>query len=351
MNRSHRPAPGPDHVHAHGQDRGHTHHGHGHEATGDVDWDALATLLEREAELRAPAITEAAHWLRELLDGSDASNGSSSSDGSSSSNGSGTRNGSPSSSGRRASEDSRASSGVRRVLDVGSGPGVIAGLLAEVFPDAEVVAVDQSPALLERARVRSADRLTTQQADLPGDFSLLGAADLIWSANAIHHLGDQQAALTALAGSLRPGGLLAVAERGLPLRFLPRDIGLGRPGLQARLDAALEDTFAEMRAEVPDAVDTVEDWPALLAAAGLVPSGTRTFLTDLPAPLDRTAREYLHTYLARQRGRLGEGLDATDRATLDALLDPEAPAGILARPDAFYLTATTVHTARAAGPE
>lgn len=338
MNRSHRPAPGvapgPGHVHAHGQDRGHAHHhGHDHEAPGDVDWDALATLLEREAELRAPAITEAAHWLRELLSGSAASKGRAAG------NGSGTSGG------------GRPSGGVRRVLDVGSGPGVIAGLLAEVFPDAEVVAVDQSPALLERARVRSAGRLTTQQADLPGDFAALGAADLIWSANAIHHLGDQQAALTALAGSLRPGGLLAVAERGLPLRFLPRDIGLGRPGLQARLDAALEDTFAEMRAEVPDAVDTVEDWPALLAAAGLAPSGTRTFLTDLPAPLDRTAREYLHTHLARQRGRLGEGLDATDRATLDALLDPGAPTGVLARPDAFYLTATTVHTARAAGTE
>ncbi|MGW2857144.1 hypothetical protein ACWDAZ_36405, partial [Streptomyces sp. NPDC001215] len=26
-------------------------------------------------------------------------------------------------------------------------------------------------------------------------------------------------------------------EGGLPARFLPRDIGIGRPGLQARLDA------------------------------------------------------------------------------------------------------------------
>ncbi|MGV9265472.1 class I SAM-dependent methyltransferase [Kitasatospora sp. NPDC003701] len=343
MNRPHHPVPSHGQEHDHGQGRGHAHHhGHDHEAAGDFDWDALATLLEHEAELRAPAVTQAAHWLRELLAGSDASTGSTSSSGSSSAS-----NGSTSSGSGGPSGDSRASGGVRRVLDVGSGPGVIAGLLAEVFPGAEVVAVDQSPALLERARVRSAGRLTTQQADLPGDFAVLGAADLIWSANAIHHLGDQQAALTALAGSLRPGGLLAVAERGLPLRFLPRDIGLGRPGLQARLDAALEDTFAEMRAEVPDAVDTVEDWPALLAGAGLAPSGTRTFLTDLPAPLDRTAREYLHTHLTRQRGRIGVGLDATDRATLDALLDPEAPTGILARPDAFYLTATTVHTARA----
>ncbi|MFD5918754.1 class I SAM-dependent methyltransferase [Kitasatospora sp. NPDC058201] len=287
-------------------------HGHGHhQGPGtDFDWDALAAHLEREAELQAPAVTEAAHWLRGLLDGV----------------------------------------AVDRVLDVGSGPGVIAGLLADAFPSAQVVAVDQSAALLDRARARSDGRITTQQADLPDDFTALDAADLIWSANAIHHLGDQQAALTALAGALRPGGLLAVVERGLPARFLPRDLGLGRPGLQARLDAANEDTFSGMRAELPGSVAVVEDWPAMLAAAGLVPSGTRTFLADRPAPLDGPAREYLHVSLAQRRDQLAEQLDADDRAVLDALLDPEAPTGILTRPDAFYLTAVTVHTARATGP-
>ncbi|MGW2539941.1 class I SAM-dependent methyltransferase, partial [Kitasatospora sp. NPDC001574] len=197
--RVHGPADTPTHTHGHGHTHGH------HQGPGtDFDWDALAAHLEREAELRASAVTEAARWLRGLLDGV----------------------------------------AVDRVLDVGSGPGVIAGLLADAFPSAEVVAVDQSAALLDRARARSAGRITTQQADLPDDFTALGAADLIWSANAIHHLGDQQAALTALAGALRPGGLLAVVERGLPARFLPRDLGLGRPGLQARLDAAHEDTFS-----------------------------------------------------------------------------------------------------------
>ncbi|MFF9511459.1 class I SAM-dependent methyltransferase [Streptomyces sp. NPDC014724] len=104
-----------------------------------------------------------------------------------------------------------------------------------------MVAVDQSPALLERARTCSPGRITAQLAHLSDEFGGLGTADLIGSANAVHHLGDQQAALTSLVASLRPGGLLTVAERGLPVRFLPRDIGLGRPGLQARLDAGSED--------------------------------------------------------------------------------------------------------------
>ncbi|MFD0277798.1 class I SAM-dependent methyltransferase [Kitasatospora sp. NPDC127111] len=293
--------------------QGHAHHAHPgphdhHASSADTDWSALAVLLEREGELHTPAFTRAAQWLSDLLDGAP----------------------------------------VGRVLDVGSGPGVVAGLLADAFPAAEVVAVDRSPALLERARTRSGGRLATRQADLPAEFGLLGTADLVWSSNAVHHLGDQQAALTALAGALRPGGLLAVAERGLPLRFLPRDIGLGRPGLQARLDAAHEDAFTAMRAELPGATAEVEDWPAMLAGAGLVPAGSRTFLVEWPAPLPAAAREHLHAQLDRRRAQVAGGLDAEDLATLDALLDRDAPTGVLNRPDAFYLTAVTVHTGRKA---
>ncbi|MBV2152673.1 trans-aconitate 2-methyltransferase [Kitasatospora sp. SUK 42] len=292
--------------HQHNQQHNHQHHHHGQAPAADLDWDALAVHLEQEGELRAGAIAEAGWWLQDL-----------------------------------AGEGS-----VRRVLDVGSGPGVIAGLLAEVFSTAEVVAVDQSAALLERARTRSCGRLDIQQADLPAEFDKLGEADLIWSGNAIHHLGDQQAALTSLAGVLRPGGLLAVAERGLPLRYLPRDFGLGRPGFQARLDAAHEDGFSAMRAELPDTTEEIEDWPAMLTRAGLTPTGTRTFLVDHPAPLSRPAREHLHVQLTRLHEQLAETLDAQDRATLEALLAEDAPTGILNRPDAFYLSAMTVHTAR-----
>ncbi|MEV7773026.1 class I SAM-dependent methyltransferase [Kitasatospora sp. NPDC086791] len=298
--------------HGHGHGHAHAHgHAHGYVPDPDFDWDALAAHLEHEADLRAAAVTEATRWLSALY-----------------------------------GHGPERADGVRRVLDIGSGPGVIAGLLADAFPAAEVVAVDQSAALLERARTRSGGRLATRQADLPAEFDKLGEADLIWSGNAIHHLGDQQAALTSLAGLLRPGGLLAVAERGLPARYLPRDVGLGRPGLQSRLDAAHEDVFNAMRDELPGSTEEIEDWPAMLERAGLTPSGTRTFLIDRPAPLDRRTREYLRTQLARLQDRLADSLSPEDRTTLEALLDEDAPTGILHRPDAFYLSAMTVHTAR-----
>lgn len=293
-------------VHQHQHQHQQHHH---HEHVDDIDWSTIAAELERGAEIDRQYLEAATGWLAELAPGA------------------------------------------TRVLDVGSGPGVISCLLAQAFPAAEVVAVDGSEALLERAAARAeragvGDRVTTRQAELPAAFDELGAADLVWTSDVLHHLGDQQAALSQLAGLLRPGGLLAVAEGGLPPRFLPRDIGIGRPGLQARLDVARSDWFDGMRASLPDSTAVVEHWPAMLTRAGLSHVATRSFLTDLPAPADDTVREYLHDLLERQREQLVESLDATDVATVDALIDRDAPDGIMRRDDVYLLTASTVHVAR-----
>ncbi|WP_405758792.1 MULTISPECIES: class I SAM-dependent methyltransferase [unclassified Streptomyces] len=313
------------HTHGHGRGQGHGQ-GHSHDHSGghhstdvDVDWDSVATTLETGAELQLPALRRTAAHLGELL-------------------------------GPRAQ--------VRRVLDIGSGPGVMTCVLAEAFADAETVAVDGTPGLLERTLARAerlglGGRVAVRHAELPEGLHTggdgpgadgLGAADLIWSSKAVHHLGDQQGALDALAATLSPGGVLAVAEGGLPMRFLPRDIGIGRPGLQARLDAVQEHWFAVMRAELPGAVPVVEDWPAMLGRAGLTRVGSFTSLLDLPAPLGGAGRSFLHAQLTRVREVSGDLLDAEDLGTLDVLLDPEAQQGILHRPDAFLLSATTVFT-------
>ncbi|WP_369203714.1 methyltransferase [Streptomyces sp. PU-14G] len=307
-------AQGHGHTQGHAHTHAHTHgqgHGHGGGPAGaEPDWEALAEHLEREAELGMPFLEEAAAWLHDLT---------------------GSRE-------------------VTRVLDLGSGPGVSTTALAHAFPGAETVAVDSSPQLLERARARAAreglaPRITLRTAELPDDVPGLGTAELIWTSNVVHHLGDQRAALETFADALRPGGVLAVRERGLPTRCLPRDIGFGRPGLQARLDAVEEDWFTAMRAELPGHTRTVEDWPALLVAAGLTPTGSRTFLTDHPAPLDPVARAHVRARLERVRTALADSLEAEDLTTLDALLDDTSPEGVLRRPDVFFLTATTVHTA------
>jgi SAM-dependent methyltransferase len=286
----------------------HHHHDHDHEH-GDIDWAAMAPLLESQAELFTPLYESALAWLaREVTE-------------------------------------------PQLVVDAGSGPGVISVLLADAFPGARVVAVDGAAPLLDRAASRAArrgiaDRFGTLAGELPEVLDDLDyPADLIWASQSVHHLGDQRAALAALGARLAPGGTLAVLEGGLPARFLPRDFGIGRPGLQARLNAAHEEAFAAMRRELPGSVDETEHWPALLTAAGLKHTGTRSFLLDLPAPVPDAARAYVAATLDRLRGQTADALDAEDRATLDRLLDPDDEAGVHRRPDLFVLVAHTVHTA------
>ncbi|MGW9116811.1 class I SAM-dependent methyltransferase [Streptomyces sp. NPDC055663] len=297
------------HGHHHGAPQGH-HHDHDH---GDLDWDVMGPMLEQEAEISRPQYEEAARWIAGLP----------------------------------------TAPKVRRVLDIGSGPGVIACLLAEVFPEAEVVAVDGTAALLERTRARAerlglGDRVGTRHAEIPDDLEGLGEADLIWAGNALHHMGDQRAVLAGFAALLRPGGTIALAEGGLQPRRLPRDIGMGRPGLEARLEAINADRFENMRAALPGTKRETEDWGALFTAVGLEPQGTRSFLLDLPAPLPDRARDHVVAELTRRREMFEDDLSAEDIAVLDRLLDPEDPAGLRRRPDVFLLSARTVHLGRRA---
>ncbi|MGK3942078.1 class I SAM-dependent methyltransferase [Streptomyces caeruleatus] len=293
--------------HGHDED-GHVHAGHHHDPT-DIDWSGMAEHLQTQAELFTPLYERALAWL-----------------------------------GHKQTEPGL-------IVDAGSGPGVLSCLLAEAFPGARVVAVDGAEPLLERARDRAerlgvADRFGTLTGELPGILADLDyPVDLLWASRSLHHLGDQRAGIAAFASRLARGGTLALMEGGLPARFLPRDIGIGRPGLQARLDALEEEWFAQMRADLPGAISETEDWPALMAAAGLRPSGTRSFLLDLPAPTTDRARAYIATSLGRLRDVFGEHLDADDRDTLDRLLDPEDAASVHRRTDVFLLAVHTVHTA------
>ncbi|MEV6751627.1 methyltransferase [Streptomyces sp. NPDC051214] len=278
-------------------------HGHHHE---DIDWATMGPMLERNAELAAPQNREIAAWLR-------------------------TWQPEPA-----------------LIADVGSGSGSISFLLAEIFPKANVIAVDPAEPLLERARERASreqltDRFSTLQAELPQGIGELPPADLLWIGRALHHVGDQEGALAALADRLAPGGALALLEGGLNQRSLPRDIGFGRPGLQTRFDLADDEWFTRMRADLPGAKAVTEDWPTLLKEAGLRHAGTRTFLLDLPAPVSEAARAQIISELSRRRDMHEDTLTPDDLTTADRLLDPDDEQSLHHRPDVFLLSAQTVH--------
>jgi ubiquinone/menaquinone biosynthesis C-methylase UbiE len=94
-----------------------------------------------------------------------------------------------------------------RLLDVGTGPGVVAG--AAVARGAQVTAVDAEPSMAEAA-ARNVPGLDVRLAVLP-DLPLNdGEFDAVTGNFVINAVGDPAAALTELGRVLRPGGRLAL---------------------------------------------------------------------------------------------------------------------------------------------
>ena len=162
-----------------------------------------------------------------------------------------------------------------RILDLGAGTGLLASVLAGSLPDAELVLLDEAPAMLEKAKERLAplgDRVATVVADLRDPLPD-GPFDVVASALAIHHLDDDAKAdlYRRAADVLAPGGVLINAEQ----------VAGPTPQLDAQFKArwrehcralgATEETLAAADARM--AIDLPASVPAQLAmldAAGLV---------------------------------------------------------------------------------
>jgi SAM-dependent methyltransferase len=103
-----------------------------------------------------------------------------------------------------------------RVLDVGSGAGDVAFLLADlVGPRGEVVGVDRSAAALATARARAAERgatnVTFHEGD-PAEIAFDRPFDAVAGRYVLMFQHDPVPMLRALATCLRPGGVLVFHE-------------------------------------------------------------------------------------------------------------------------------------------
>ncbi|MCI2417787.1 methyltransferase [Saccharopolyspora sp. K220] len=241
----------------------------------------------------------------------------------------------------------------RSVIEIGGGAGGTAAAFAAALADSggALTIVDSAPQLLAAAGSHAeqvADRVDVRavQADAAAD-SLVEAvgqqADLVIAAFVVHHLPDQLAGLRRLVSLVRPGGRLAIVEFGLQTKVLPADVGIGEPGLEARLIAAREEWFQQMRAEMTGSVRLPMGWAKALSEAGLAEVRSWSYLVDRPAPVDRTGREAVLRRLHLLRRNAEDRVAPEDLAVLDQLLDESSEHYAGNRDDVYYLTANTVH--------
>lgn len=281
-----------------------THPHHDHAAH---DWQPQLESLEREGQVAQHWVGDAVDWLANLSD-----------------------------------------TLVSRVIDVGSGPGYATTALAQRFAEAQVTAVDPTPEFLDRAMQRAQthgveDRVSTHRSTLDGAVGVLPEADLVWASHVVHHLPDPVEGLREIRALLRPGGVAAVIEGGLPMRVLPGGYGVGSRSFLGRLEAATNDYFTHEWSLTDQAVGGAADWPVLMADAGFADCRTRTFLLDLPAPLDDVTRKFVVAHFEKTNELLAERLEPGDAKALSRLVDPDDPASLHRRSDVFLLSAASVH--------
>jgi tRNA (cmo5U34)-methyltransferase len=162
------------------------------------------------------------------------------------------------------------------VLDLGIGSGLVAEAVLDLLPDAQLVGLDFSAAMLDLARERL-DRFGSRVHLLGHDLSRLGSLDLpdlryraAFSIQTMHHLSDpdKAAALAWTAGVVEPGGLIVVIDRVSVDELLFGDWVV----VWRRLDANTAETYAEHVEELTEAGDRparLQDQLAWMEASGL----------------------------------------------------------------------------------
>jgi demethylmenaquinone methyltransferase/2-methoxy-6-polyprenyl-1,4-benzoquinol methylase len=140
------------------------------------------------------------------------------------------------------------------VVDIGGGTGRVAERLADV--GADVLVLDVSPAMLDRARGRSLAAAVALAESLP---IRTGEVDRVVVVDAFHHFAHQAWAARELVRILRPGGRLVIEEPDIR-RAMTKGVALGErlarmqthfmpPAAMARL---LEDAGGRLLAIEPE---------------------------------------------------------------------------------------------------
>lgn len=95
------------------------------------------------------------------------------------------------------------------ILDIGCGPGNSTQMLKNAFPDAEILGIDNSDDMLEKAKLVHPD-LQFEKCEIPDELNRLGKFDLIFSNACLHWIPDHNVLLPKLMGKLNDEGITAV---------------------------------------------------------------------------------------------------------------------------------------------
>jgi trans-aconitate 2-methyltransferase len=207
------------------------------------------------------------------------------------------------------------------VYDLGCGPGNVTRLLRRRWPEARVIGVDRSEAMLKQARADHPG-IEFAAADL-ATFRPEAPADVIVSNAALHWVADHATLFPALAQALAPGGTLAVQmplSSRLPSHALLAESAAAGPW-RARAQAALprfsEHAPAEYYGWLAGACRSVDIWEtvylhALAGEDAVVEWIKGAALRPILAVLDAADRE---GFLADYRAHIARAYPRRDDGT------------------------------------
>lgn len=159
-----------------------------------------------------------------------------------------------------------------RIVDLGCGPGTMTALLPRRWPGADVLGLDASEAMVEKARAAGAPGVRFERADLR-DWEPDAPQDLIVANAVLQWVPDHLALLPRLVSWLAPGGVFAMQVPG----------NFDRPSHDLLRELAADPRFAPHLTDVAvaGAHDAVTYLDALQEAGLAVDARETTYLHQL----------------------------------------------------------------------